>query len=555
MNIRILICLIIIIFLPAASAGTWDNVWVAKTSGYIDSNGSLSYEKYIIRATALDYTRASITVYKGQTKIETSDFNINDFKIYDSVGITLLGIKGERAWISISKLENKELWRQLTRKQLKWGETYAIENHTFNIDTFGSDSVNLTVSNSTVAETKALSKGGFKVYGTLGMTVADINRTGFIDIDFFTDKTPDFRTEVIPRISAQIQTIKDEYFPDEPIQVSIKIKSDFPINIAGATVESSRSVVIHPDSFSATDVTDELSFRSEITGQPANTTFVVRANIDVRDYLNNSYMLSASKDILVTPEVAVIKTVQADTDDETVPVHLDVYNSLDENISIHVHDAIPEELAAKELNWSVELAPKNSATFEYNVTPRKPGLYFLPAATAQWNGKSAVSRRAKMTMHMPYMSMIKTAVFKEGRTVVKLVSSNTGDRPAQVMVIDKIPDGAQAEGDTTWSGKLEGGESSTISYSLQGEIAALPPAGATYRDIRGVTREAQSNSVANTGGEAPEKKEETGTIPLSLVPNEIMTFMVSSFLAIAGIITGAALIAYLITRYGGKHNG
>ncbi len=564
MNIKIVICFIIIYFLPLASAGTWDDVRVARSSAFIDSNGSITFENYLIKAAVLDDTKASITVYRGQSKIETGDFSINDFKKYDSIGVTLLGIRGKSSWISISKIENIEIWRPLARKQLKWGETYTIENYTLNIDTYGSDSVNLTVSNKSIAKTDIFFTNGQKDYGTLRTVVTNINRTGFIDLDFFTDEPPDFKTQVVPFIKTEILTDKEEYFPDEPIQVSIKISSDFPLNIVGLLLETGQPIEILPDSFSATDLTGTQSFQSKITGQQANSTIGIKAKIEVRDYLYNAYVMNVTRDIKVTPEVAIIKSVQPDTDDETVPVQLYIYNSASDNRTIHIRDTIPPEFDAKELNWTMELMPRNSTTIEYNLTPHKPGLYFLPAATAEWNSQSTASRRLKMTMHMPYLTMKKTAVFNEGRTNVKLMSSNTGDRPAQVKIIDKIPDGLQTAGDTAWSGKLEVGESSTISYSLEGDIASLPAAGGTYLDIRGVTRQARSNSV-DLRNDMQDKKEEANeetheatheeTIPLNVLPDEMMSFMVSSFIVIAGIITGTALIAYLIIRYGGKNNG
>ncbi|MCZ7372816.1 MAG: hypothetical protein O8C60_04035, partial [Candidatus Methanoperedens sp.] len=472
MNIKIVICFIIICLIPVSSAATWDNVWVSRYSAFINSNDSIKFENYQVKATALDNTKASITVFRGPTKIDTVDLNLNDFKEYDTIRVTLLGINREYSWISISKLENKEIWRLLARKQLKWGETYSIENHTINIDTYVSDSVNLTVSNKSVTETGIFSPDGQKDYGDLRIIVTNINRTGFIDLDFFTNKPLDFKKEVIPLIKTEIMAEKDEYFPDEPIDISIKTTSDLPLNVVGITVESSPSLDIKPVGFSASDSAGTLSFLSKISGQPANTTVSISAIIEVRDYLYNSYVINVNRDILITPEVAIIKRVESDTDGDIVPVQLYIYNSASGNRTIRIDDSIPEELNSKELNWTVELKPKMSTTLEYNLTPEKPGLYFLPAAIAQWNGRSSNSRRVKMTSHMPYINMKKTAVINDGKTIVSLVSTNSGDRPAQVAVIDKVPGGAI--GDTTWSGKLESGESTSISYSLQGEIATLP---------------------------------------------------------------------------------
>ncbi len=89
MNIKIVICFIIICFLPVASASTAD-VWAAKQSGFIKSNQSLSIENYFIKSKILDNTRADISVYKNQALVETKVFNLNDTKKYDNIMITLL---------------------------------------------------------------------------------------------------------------------------------------------------------------------------------------------------------------------------------------------------------------------------------------------------------------------------------------------------------------------------------------------------------------------------------------------------------------------------------
>jgi hypothetical protein len=539
MSIKIVICFIIIGILPIASASTIDNVWVAKYSGFIKSNQSVSFENYLIQSQTLDNTKAAVTVYRGGNPIETREFYVNDFKQYDNIGVTLLGINGDYSWIAISKPENENIWKPLARTLLKWGEAYSVENYTFNIDTFGSDSVNLVVSNNSMTETNALSNNGSKDYGDLRFVVRDINRTGFIELEFFTNKAPAIQAEVV--------TDKNEYFPDETVPVTIKIASDAAQNIVGVTVQSNLNAEILPDSFAATGVNGTQSFHSQITNLPSNSTLTISAKIETRDYYNNAQVITASKDVFITPEVSVIKRAPADTDDENVKIELYAYNSGLNNKSIHVNDTVPYELGAKKLDWDIELRPKNSTSITYYVTPQMPGFYFLPAATAQWDGISSTSKIVGMTMHMPYISITKTAVNNNSQTDVKLVISNTGDRRASVSVSDNIPEGySVASGITTMSGFVEGGGSATITYSLRGNIEKLPAADATYRDIRGVVRHAQSNIVepGAKGVDNTEKKGEAST--LNSGTYEIISFMISSFIAIAGIIAGAALIVYLL---------
>ena len=87
----------------------------------------------------------------------------------------------------------------------------------------------------------------------------------------------------------------------------------------------------------------------------------------------------------------------------------------------------------------------------------------------------------------------------------------------------------------------------SIRYSLQGNTESLPAANATYRDIRGTTRQARSNNIETKKAVSSNKTGETS--PINAGRNEIIIFMVSSFLVIAAIIGSVAIAAYLITRF------
>lgn len=154
-------------------------------------------------------------------------------------------------------------------------------------------------------------------------------------------------------------------------------------------------------------------------------------------------------------------------------------------------------------------------------------------------------------MHIPYISITKNAVINKSLTDVELIISNVGDRPAKVNVSDNIPQGYSIiHGDAIWSKKLEGGESTKVQYSLQGNIETLPAADATYIDIRGVTRHAQSNAIeAGTKVIAKDVNviNDKKAPALNVEKYDIMSFMISSFIAIVGIIAGVTLIIYLLT--------
>lgn len=541
MNIKIVICFIIICLIPAASADTGE-VWVAKYSGFIESDQSVSFENYLIKPKTLDDTKSAITVYRNQALIETREFNVNDFKKYDNIRIYLLGIKGDYSWVSISKLQTKDVWRPLARTQLKWGDTYSIENYTFNIDTFESNSVNLIISNNSMVQTNTFSTNDSKDYEKLRIAVRDINRTGFIEFELFTSKAPE--------INADISTDKDEYFPNENVSVTINITSADVQNIVGINIESNPSTEIKPEVFSTTGFKGAKSFQSLITQLPEDSAITINVNIETHDYFNNKYIVSRSKIINTTPFVSIIKRVPEETDEENVNVTIQVYNSGTTMENVSVFETIPEEFNLKPLSWRIGIEPGESVNLTYEISPQKPGQYIFPPATAKWKVYSTSSKRAVMNMHMPYISMTKTALSNKSQTDIELVISNTGDRPSKVNVSDNIPQGYSiVYGDAKWSKKLEGGESTAFQYSLQGNIETLPPADATYSDIHGIVRRVQSNAI-EAGVKVKAKDvnviNDTKAPALKVETYDIVSFMISSFIAIAGIIAGVALTIYLI---------
>lgn len=538
MNIKIVICFIILCFLPAASLAATDMVWSAKYSGFIKLNESMAFENYLLKVTALNNTTASIIVYKDRALIETKEFGVNEFKKYGDVGITLLGIKGDYSWIEYSRIESKDIWVPSERTSLKWGDTYSFEEYSIIIEAIGKNSVNLTVSKNNMVNTDVFMENGFKNYDNIRIVVTEINRTGLIYLEFFKYKTPTIKTEII--------TDKDEYFPDETIFIVINLTTDETLNIAGLTLDSKNTLIFKPDFFSGVNMNGTKSFKSQINDLPPESMITINAQIEARDYYNNPYVYTVSKDIYIAPYISIEKSVQEETDDEKVLVELSLYNSGSNKNFVHIYDNISEETNENRMDWYIELGAKKSTNLSYYVFPQKPGIYQLTTAKAQWNGETSTSKKVTMTVHMPYIRMIKTALNNESLTDVELEILNIGDRPAIVTVEDTIPDGFPIEsGSPTWSGYVGAGKRINFRYSLKGNAFSLPAALASYRDIRGTVRQAQSNTVQNN--EIPETQK-VDTTHINAGWYEIMIFMISSFLVMSGIIGGIAFTAYLITK-------
>ncbi|VVB91827.1 Uncharacterised protein [uncultured archaeon] len=547
MNIKISICLLLLGFAPAASASMIDTAWAAKSSGFIGANDTLTFENYLIKAKTVDATRAIIEVYKDQNKIEQKEFNTNGYREYNNIRVTLLGIWGQYAWVSISKPENKVIWRPAGNKILKWGEKYEFMNYTLRAESFGPESVNLTISGKNTYETRSFSRDSYGDYGNLRIAVTNISQDGFVGLDFLTYS--------LPAVKASISTDKEEYYPDENVQVTLNTASDVDLNIEGITLESSANTEMLPATFSATNATGTAYFRSRIKQSPENSTVTITATIMARDYYGNEYSNRVSKAIHIMPVVSITKWAATDTDEQNVTVDLFIYNGGSTEESISVYDTVYDEKNdLKQLNWTIKLKPGVSSNIEYPAPVQKVGQYILPPAMAKWKKNTSSSKEAVVTVHGPLVVITKSAAKGGNLLNVKLDINNTGDRPAIVNLSDKISAGQPVvSGVAAWSGMLAAGEHTAIIYSLPGDIVSLPAASAIYRDIHGVARQAQSNTVEisgarnniDTGNTISKMSTES---PLKATPDEILSFMVSSFAVISGIFAGVAVAVYILIR-------
>lgn len=547
MNIKTLICLLLLGFAPAASASMIDTVWAAKSSGFIGGNDTLTFENYLIKAKTVDAKRAFIEVYKDQNRIEQKEFNINEYRECNNIRVTLLGIWGRYSWISISKTESKAIWKPAGNKLLKWGEKYEFMNYTFRAESFSSGSVNLTISGKKTSETKSFSMGSYGDYGNLRIVVTNISRDGFVELEFL--------AYPLPAVKASISTDKEEYYPDENVQVTVNTESDVDLNVEGIILENSANTEMLPAVFSATNATGTAYFRSRIKQLPENSTVTITATIWVRDHYGNEYPTRASKTVRIMPVISIIKRAAPDTDEQNVTVNLFIYNGGSTEESISVYDTVYDEKNnLKQLNWTIKLKPGVSSNIEYPAPVQKVGQYILPPAMAKWKKNTSLSKEAVVTVHGPLVVITKSAAKGGNLLNVKLDVNNTGDRPAIVNISDKIPDGMPVvSGVAAWSGMLEAGEHTAIIYSLPGDIVSLPAASAIYRDIRGVARQAQSNTVeissARTNIDTGNTISEMSTAsPLKATQDEILLFMVSSFAVIAGIFAGMAFVVYISIR-------
>ncbi|MFZ2411177.1 MAG: hypothetical protein WAW23_06375 [Candidatus Methanoperedens sp.] len=164
---------------------------------------------------------------------------------------------------------------------------------------------------------------------------------------------------------------------------------------------------------------------------------------------------------------------------------------------VTITDSLPEGfrlLGNQSLQWVVDIPAGEDREYRYLVRPQEPskeGIIF-PPATAKFIIKNGVytlrSNKPTIVVYGPKIVLSKqtnVSEVKPGDSVnVTVLAENTGNAPATIVILDKLPEGATlVSGKTTSEGVLEPGMKMIFNYTLKPDAKKpikLPPAAAEY---------------------------------------------------------------------------
>ncbi|MFQ6120061.1 MAG: hypothetical protein ACE5KE_09265, partial [Methanosarcinales archaeon] len=307
-----------------------------------------------------------------------------------------------------------------------------------------------------------------------------------------------------PEISVSISTDKDSYKLTDYITATVNVsnngdaslyRTNLSVDVDGLNLIKGRKKrdldMIPKDE----KISETFSLKFPI---PSNkTSFTISANANGFDRDGVLYNASSSKTISLTSSLEVRKSITKETlwKNKTY-VTVEVENALAYPIySIHLKDSIPNNFELQNnttLEWTFDLAPRESKSFSYWMMAQRPGIYEegdIPAAIAtwtQWNEtKIAYSNTPSTTVHGPFIVIEKTVdpsiVNVSEYTNVTIKIENLGDIPARVRVEDEILYDASyyVSGNLTFSDRIMPHEPTSFSYTIgmriDGEIELPAP--------------------------------------------------------------------------------
>ena len=231
-------------------------------------------------------------------------------------------------------------------------------------------------------------------------------------------------------------------------------------------------------------------------GQP----YTITANVTGFDEEGVMYTESASTEILVLPrfDLKLKKTVNDHISmDDTVWVRIEVENTGIRDLEVRLNDTIPPgfRLCGNETpGWVFNITPSTSSQFSYHLKPERPGIFEIPAATAEFvmGGKniSVWSNAAEITVDGVCITVNKTAEpdrISEGGTVtVRLSVRNTGNMDATINLTDILPPGAElVSGDPTIQAVLAANQTNETAYVMSIATPGIMTLGSPMMSLSG----------------------------------------------------------------------
>lgn len=559
----LVILILILLMLPVVSgAGVGeDMVWAAKSVGSLAPEERLQYQDFSIRLHSIEQGKAVLAVYQDGSFKDISGYTPGQVREFNGYGVNLLAVdeKAGKALVAIVEHESRVMWSHVKGPTtLRWGDSMQVEGYTIKAHTF-TDTANLLVTTPAGwQEDISLARGESEDIGDLRLHAVQLDPSGVLTLDVYRRGEPD--------LSVQFLTDQDVYNPDEkvPLEVVLTNRGTAGLNAAYITFSSKeakglgKKELVCPELAPGQTKTFEVGITPPVSLE--ETVLTVDGDVTWYDYYGDPHELTASRTVKITSSIVVHKHAQPThaymNDPDGIKINLTVRNLSEKPVTgAYLSDTVPSAFAKKDIaypEWSVDLNVSESKNYTYTIAPTQTGSYTLPAAKIEWKGYTSTSESVNVEVNGPGIVMEKTITELDDadgriRANVSLTIRNEGNMGADVSASDDLPPGASLlSGRTRWTGILDPGGEARIQYvvSVPEEMQYLPPATATYNDIRGNEGYAQSNDVPLHEGETTNIRSDIN----DMGPAGLTRFLLSSFAALLCIIGIVPAAAYAVLR-------
>jgi hypothetical protein len=559
-----LLLLSILIVPASASVNKNETVMVIRTAGNIEKNERIQFQDYTIKVHGFHDDMVSLAVYKNSRFIELFDFYENESRMYENLQVEVLRIDRAKAFVAISTTDIRTVWSQLKPVHAFWGDYIPRDKYGVEVVSFNNDAVRLSIyelDNKLTDETYY--QGSVHEYNNeFKILVTDVDSTGYVNISFF---------KRLPlHITGNILTEKDIYRPDEYINCSVEIRNNanMPINLADAVLITEPAMEILNYVSPAIEIDQNESHVFEFILRPSvennDLNLKITAQVTLIDYNRKQYTYIFNKNVYISSNIGIIKEVmpaEIDLQDESrnvlnaAMVQLTFFNVGTSSKNMGIADTVPEGIGlynSSALEWSRNIASGEVFNISYYIIPDMPGEYILPPADVYYGDTLIHSAAIPFTVHGPVIYFNKTACITDDNINVSNRIQNTGDRAADVIVIDNYPQNSSLiVGNDFWEEIMRSGETGQFNYTITSceGLDMLPGASVQYQDITGNKWSFESEPVKLVSNI---KSREISKIGLIL-------FLLLSYLVILGLVTGivtliGAVIYYRSQNYSTNEN-
>jgi uncharacterized repeat protein (TIGR01451 family) len=386
-------------------------------------------------------------------------------------------------------------WEYAGKAVLHQGDNYSIEEYTIEVVDFDEEDceVLLHIKKGDVFLNKAVLNATFDEYIYNDDIKINICNTTDDPLSKDPTKWPDPRIHIEfsikeqPRLYVIVKTDKSQYGPTDPeIHVVCEI-------INNASDIEDMDVRILTDGLQL--VNERFNKRLNIIG---NTTESLSCSFKVPQLLNEQTFnitidlrwkdsneiirnMSKTKTITVLPicGIGIIKFAKNSAMDKYVPVRIDIENTGIVNLTVQINDTVPGDfklLYDQDLNWQIDLKPKQKKSYSYSLQPTKPGRFDLDPVIAQWTMNndqySTASNTPQIIIDGAFILINKTVSSEHAGigddVTVTLSALNSGNTPSTVYLTDRIPQGTRLiSGNTTLKAVLEPDQMDSMSYMIR----------------------------------------------------------------------------------------
>lgn len=537
----------------AVSDCRMEDVWIYQDVCDINVSERAVIAGYTIKLREISNNNAMLILYQGDRFKDVYVMSENDTETYlGRFQITLLQIGNESVTVKACKSGTERLWTKEDVVKLKIGENFSTGSYLISAIDFEEHFINLSIhKNDAHLALERFDIGDSHVYDGELKVYARYACADYCTIETYRPSS----LGLIMSIDAA-----DIYQPDQAIECRLSIQNDgIPIRNALLEVTANgQKSITHYQIIKSSNVFD-VTIDPPVLPYQSNISIV--ATLKGHIWNGDNYSANYSREVTVAPYIMVEKSVSPAelTIHESAMVTITVRNLGINDTDIRLTDIVPEAFETNTTTeWTLQVEHRKFQNITYLISSMEVGTFDIPACTAGYEGHSVSSLTSNITVHGPEITAVKMMedTLDEHTKQIIISIENTGDRAADIEIIDEIPpDIIVISCDTDWHGRILPQESYNYSYIIQFRYTTtLPSALIRFVDDHGNRGTVKSNSIIVDMAETSAIETTTESITPAQTPSttisrgRLIALLINIFILLACIFSISVTAGYMLLR-------